>query len=146
MHGKKQAWASQGEVETEINVIPLVDVLLVLLVIFMITAPIITQTLPVQLPKSSLKLGAQVSRSMVVTIDRKGVLALNQKVVGYYRKRKSIAQFEKHMLQWKAQHPDAPAFLRADRRLRYQTVILIMSRLRKLGIDQVGLMFEQQGK
>ena len=142
----RRAWSASvyahADANAEINVVPLVDVLLVLLVIFMITAPIIAQTLPVQLPQASLQLGTQVDQSLVVTIDRRGILAINQKTVGYFRKKSSIAKFKKRIKQWQTRNPGAPAFLRADRRLRYQTVILIMSRLRKLGIGQVGLMFE----
>jgi biopolymer transport protein ExbD len=125
--------------------VPLVDVLLVLLVIFMITAPIITHTLDVQLPRATLAPGTRTDQTLIVTVDREGTLAVNQKVLGPIRNQDTIVRFDSEINAWKAANPGAAAFLRADHRLRYGTVIQVMAQLRRLGVIDVGLMIEREG-
>jgi biopolymer transport protein ExbD len=136
-------WTAADEV-SDINIVPLVDVLLVLLVIFMITAPIITHTLDVQLPRATLSPGTRTDQTLIVTVDREGTLAVNQRVMGPIRNRDTVERFDKEINAWKAANPGAPAFLRADRRLRYGTVIQVMAQLRRLGVVDVGLMIERE--
>jgi len=130
---------------SEINVVPLVDVLLVLLVIFMITAPIITHTLDVQLPRASLAPGTRTTQTLIITVDSQGQLAVNETVMGPIHTRAAIVRFDRAIQQWKAQYPGTPAFLRADRRIRYGTVIQVMAQLRRMGVVDVGLMIEREG-
>ncbi len=134
-----------GEEMSDINIVPLVDVLLVLLVIFMITAPIITHSLDVQLPGATLSPGTRTDQTLIVSVDRRGTLAVNQTVMGPIRNRGAMKRFEKAVNRWKAANPGALAFLRADRRIRYGTVIQVMAKLRRLGVIDVGLMIEQEG-
>ena len=138
-------WMNESDEMSDINVVPLVDVLLVLLVIFMITAPIIAHTLDVQLPRASLSPGTRTDRTLVISLDRQGNLALNEKVLGPIRNQNTMQQFDKSVNRWKAANPNAPAFLRADRRIRYGTVIQVMAQLRRLGVVDVGLMIEREG-
>ena len=135
-----------GEEVYDINIVPLVDVLLVLLVIFMITAPIITDTLDVQLPRASLAPGTRTNQTLIITVDRRGTLAVNQKVMGPIRSRGAMQRFDRAVQAWKAANLGAPAFLRADRRIRYGTVIQVMAQLRRLGVVDVGLMIEREGR
>lgn len=135
-----------GEELYDINIVPLVDVLLVLLVIFMITAPIITDTLDVQLPRASLALGTRTNQTLIITVDRHGTLAVNQNVMGPIRSRSTMQRFDRAIQAWKAANQGAPAFLRADRRIRYGTVIQVMAQLRRLGVVDVGLMIEREGR
>ena len=137
-------WTAADDV-ADINVVPLVDVLLVLLVIFMITAPIITHTLDVQLPRATLSPGTRTDQTLIVTVDRQGTLAVNQKVMGPLREQATLTRFDRAINAWKAANPGAAAFLRADRRLRYGTVIQVMAQLRRLGVIDVGLMIEREG-
>jgi biopolymer transport protein ExbD len=137
-------WTARDEL-SDINIVPLVDVLLVLLVIFMITAPIITHTLDVQLPRASLSPGTRTDQTLIISVDHEGTLAVNQKVLGPLRDRDTIVRFDREIHAWKAANPGAAAFLRADRRLRYGTVIQIMAQLRRLGVVDVGLMIEREG-
>ena len=137
-------WTS-SEPLSDINIVPLVDVLLVLLVIFMITAPIISHTLDVQLPRASLAPGTRADQTLVISIDNKGTLAVNEKVMGPIRSQEAGKRFNREINRWKARYPGNPAFLRADRRIRYGTVIQVMARLRKLGVVDVGLMIEREG-
>ena len=129
---------------SDINVVPLVDVLLVLLVIFMITAPIITHTLDVQLPQANLGAGAQ--QTLIISVDSKGTVAINDRIVGPLRRQDSLQRFEREINRWQAQYKGNPAFLRADRRIRYGTVVQVMAHLRRLGVVDVGLMIEREGK
>ena len=137
-------WTTSEEV-SDINVVPLVDVLLVLLVIFMITAPIIAHTLDVQLPTASLAPGTRASQTLVVSVDRDGRLAVNEKIMGPINSQAAMDRFSSEISKWKTTYPGSPAFLRADRRIRYGTVIQIMAQLRRLGVVDVGLMIEREG-
>ena len=137
-------WDS-GEELADINIVPLVDVLLVLLVIFMITAPIIAHTLEVQLPSATLAQGTRSTQTLVISVDNQGRLAVNDKVMGPLRSEQAMARFEKEIHQWKAKSPGSPAYLRADRRVRYGTVIQVMAQLRRMGVIDVGLMIEREG-
>jgi len=142
---QKTDWTS-SEPMSDINVVPLVDVLLVLLVIFMITAPIITHTLDVQLPKADLSAGARTQQTLIVSVDQKGIVALNDKIVGLLSRQDALQRFEREVNRWKAQYKGSPAFLRADRRIRYGTVVQVMAHMRRLGVVDVGLMIEREGR
>jgi biopolymer transport protein ExbD len=135
-----------SEPMSDINIVPLVDVLLVLLVIFMITAPIISQTLDVQLPRATLATGTRADQTLVVSVDQDGAVAVNETVVGPLRERAGQQSFEQEIRRWKAAYPGTRAFLRADRRLRYGQVIQVMAELRRLGVVDVGLMIEREGR
>jgi biopolymer transport protein ExbD len=82
---------------------------------------------------------------LIITVDREGTLALNQKVLGPIRNRDTVERFDREIHAWRAANPGAAAFLRADRRLRYGTVIQVMAQLRRLGVLDVGLMIEREG-
>lgn len=57
-----------------------------------------------------------------------------------------MQRFDRAIQAWKAANQGAPAFLRADRRIRYGTVIQVMAQLRRLGVVDVGLMIEREGR
>jgi biopolymer transport protein ExbD len=135
---------TESEPLSDINVVPLVDVLLVLLVIFMITAPIVAPTLQVQLPRVSLNPGTNPNQTITITIDREERLAVNDKVLGLLRDDDTLRRFEGEIDAWRAGYPGAPAFLRADRLVRYGTVVQVMARLNRMGVVDVGLMIEQE--
>ena len=137
-------WTEPEEI-AEINIVPFVDVLMVLLVIFMITAPIIAHTLDVQLPRASLAPGTRTNQTLIITLDRRGTLAVNDKIMGPIRSREAMRRFDRQITRWKTTNPGAAAFLRADRRIRYGTVIQVMAQLRRLGVIDVGLMIEREG-
>ena len=143
-HPLGESW-TEAEPLSEINIVPLVDVLLVLLVIFMITAPIITPTLQVQLPRVSLSPGTDPQQTLIITIDRRARLAVNEKVLGPLRSQTTLKQFDREILNWKANYPASAAFLRVDRLVRYGTVIQVMARLNRMGVVDVGLMIESDG-
>lgn len=144
MAGNFESDWTTAEPLSDINIVPLVDVLLVLLVIFMITAPIISPTLDVQLPRTSLSTTSRTTETLIVTIDREGRLAVNDTVIGLVRSKLTSDRFEREIQRWKLRYPGTPVFLRADRRIRYGTVIQVMAQLRRMGVVDVGLMIERE--
>lgn len=123
---------------SEINVTPFVDVLLVLLVIFMITAPLFTKAIDIQLPKENL-------RSPSIKDARKFVITINKNGTYYIRgKRYSPANLMKEALKWKTKNPGKTAFIRADRRVQYGKITKLMVMLKNSGIQHLGLLVEEK--
>ncbi len=125
---------------SEINVTPFVDVLLVLLVIFMITAPLFTKAIDIQLPKENL-------RSSKVKDARKFVITINKNGTYYIRgKRHSPDKLLKEALNWKERNPGKTAFIRADERVSYGKITSLMVLLKNSGIQRLGLLVEEKPK
>ena len=144
MIGPGQGGWTEQEPLADINIVPLVDVLLVLLVIFMITAPIIAPSLPVQLPRVSLNPGTNPNQTITITIDREDRIAVNDRVLGALRDDATFRRFDNEISSWRAGYPNSPAYLRADRLVKYGTVVQVMARLSRMGVVDVGLMIEQE--
>ncbi len=117
---------------SEINVTPLVDVMLVLLIIFMITAPMMTQGLNIDLPETTSKSLRQEEKPIVVTIDKEGEISIN-----------NIPQVRALMVQELkksyAANKDQPIFLRADKNVPYGHVITVMADIKAVGFDKIGM-------
>ena len=122
----------------DINVVPYIDVMLVLLIIFMVTAPLLQQGIKVDLPKTSSKpLPAISEEPIIVSVDAKGLYYLNladdsEKPVGL----KQIEKIVNLVLQKK---PDLPVLVRGDRKVDYGLVVNAMSVLQRAGAPNVGL-------
>ncbi len=122
----------------EINVTPFVDVLLVLLVIFMITAPLFTKAIDVQLPKENL-------RSSTVKDARKFVITINRNGKYYIKGRRySKKNLLKKALKWKEGNTNKTAFIRADKRVKYGKITSLMVLLKNNGIQKLGLLVEEK--
>ena len=119
-----------------INVTPLVDVMLVLLVIFMITAPMLQQGVDVNLPKATTgPLKGTVDEQIVISIDRSGTIFLGKgNPIELEQLPKKIAAV---MEQRKAE--DRKVYIRADTDLAYGRIMEVMGKLHEGGIDQIGL-------
>jgi biopolymer transport protein TolR len=117
---------------SDINVTPLVDVMLVLLIIFMITAPMMTQGLKVDLPETTSKSLRQEEKPLVVTIDKAGGISINnvQQVRALM-----IQELEKNY----AANKDQPIFLRADKNVAYGIVVGVMTDIKTVGFDKIGM-------
>jgi len=120
----------------EINVTNLVDVVLVLLIIFMISAPMIQSGVDIQLPKAS-ESPRDVSTGIVVTITSD-----NQILIDNYKT--TADQFEARLKTIRDIKKFRPVYIKADRRVPYGTVMEIMSKIKKLGIENVGLVTEPE--
>ncbi len=128
---------------SEINIVPLVDVLLVLLVIFMITAPLAAYSLQVQLPKANIPAENTKSARLVVSVNRAGVVAVGSETLGKLENGRAREKFRSRVRRWKLRNPTGIALLRADERLSYGSVTQVMAELRRLRVEQMGLVIEQ---
>ena len=125
---------------SDINVTPFVDVLLVLLVIFMVTAPLFTKAIPVQLPQEHLRSSSVKDiRKFIITVNRNG----NYFIRG---KRHSLKKILKAAIQWRERYPGRTAFIRADKRVRYGKITHLMVELKNNGIQNIGLLVAEKGK
>jgi len=119
----------------QINVTPLVDVMLVLLVIFMVTAPIIQQGVSVDLPKVGGGPLAAQEAPLVVNIDRGGRVVLNDAAM-------SLDDLTQKLRTEAAAHPDRQLYVRADQSVPYGQVMRTMGAVRAAGLSKVGLVTE----
>ncbi|HTO90609.1 MAG TPA: biopolymer transporter ExbD [Candidatus Sulfotelmatobacter sp.] len=116
----------------EINVTPLVDVVLVLLIIFMVTAPFLQGGLEINLPKVASR-GLDVREGLVISVRADRTVAVGNSVV-------AIDRFEDALAQAGAAR--RPVFLKADQRVPYGTIVDLISRLRRSGVSSLGLVTE----
>lgn len=124
----------------EINVVPYIDVMLVLLIIFMITAPLLKQGVEVQLPQASAKpVDSKDQENLVVTVDKQGKYYLDDKPM----EPGALAKKVKAML---AIRPTMPVLVRGDHNVTYGTVVEAMVLLQSAGAPSVGLLTETPGK
>ena len=124
---------------SEINVTPLVDVMLVLLIIFMITAPMMTQGLKVDLPQTTSKSLRQEEKPLVVTITKEGEISINN--VPQVRAL-MVQELEKNY----AVNNDQPIFLRADKSVAYGIVVNVMTDIKAAGFDKIGMITKPEEK
>jgi biopolymer transport protein TolR len=123
-----------GGALSEINIIPLVDVTLVLLLIFMLTAPLMYRGIDVNLPKTSGKPTVTEER-MVLTLTKEQTIYLNDKPV-------PLATLEQHLRDMFKNRQDKTLYLRADQALQYGLVVETMDRVRRAGIEKLGMVTE----
>ena len=123
--------SQDDEIISEINMTPLVDVMLVLLIIFMITMPVLTQTVLVELPQASAEPTTTQPDSIAISVLRDGSVQWNGEVV--------TAEQLQHKLAHIAQLPQQPPLqLMADKAVEYQHVLNVMALAQQLGITQLG--------
>ena len=126
---------SQNSSISQINVVPLVDVMLVLLVIFMVTAPILQQGVSVELPQAKAGALSGEEEQLVVTIDKKGAVYLNDNVI-------AIDQLGPKLEAVVRLKPDKQVFLRADRSVPYGEVVRVMAAVKGAGVQSLGMITE----
>ncbi|HEA8205246.1 TPA: ExbD/TolR family protein [Campylobacter coli] len=121
----------------ELNITPLVDIMLVLLAILMVIAPSITYEEKINLPQGSQKSTSAPSvKSLIVSINTKKEIFLNQE-------KYSFVSFADNLAQKKAQfNTDEPVFIRADKSLKYDDVIFVLKSIKNLGFNKVALQTE----
>ena len=128
----------------EINVVPYIDVMLVLLIIFMITAPLIQQGVEIDLPQANANpLPAEQREPLVLTVSKTGDYYLN---VGDDIEQSISAEVLINRVAAIIKYrPDTPVLVRGDHSVDYGSVTSAMVLLQSAGVDKVGLMTEQPG-
>ena len=120
---------------SEINVTPFVDVMLVLLIIFMVTAPMMMQGVDVNLPRTTTEPIASEEERLVISITAKREIYLNEYKI-------SVESLQRKMQTIYQNRPDRAVFLRADQGLPYGFVMEVMAAVRQSGIKRVGMVTE----
>jgi biopolymer transport protein TolR len=128
----------RGSLVSQINVTPLVDVMLVLLIIFMVTAPIIQQGVQVSLPKVKAAALPGKEEQFVVSITRDGQIYLNDA-------RMSESSLAAKLAAIGRERPDREVFVRADDQVPYGIVVRTMAAIKASGIENVGMVTEMPG-
>lgn len=133
---------SKHRFASEINVVPYIDVMLVLLVIFMVTAPMLTQGVQVNLPKTdSQVLTNDKDEPIIVSIKKDGSLYLN---LGDKEKAKPLADIKTALQKVMSAKPGTQVLVWGDKDIAYGEVMQLMSQLQALGVAQVGLVTEPE--
>ncbi len=135
MWAGQSKWGKDLEPMGEINVTPLVDVMLVLLIIFMVTAPLLTQGVNVDLPEADAPSLQQNVEPLVVTIRANGKIYMQKHSIDI----KQLAPRIKAIRQTKH---NLPVFIRGDAKTPYGRVAQVMGMLESAGIKKVGLVTE----
>ena len=123
---------------SQINVTPLVDVMLVLLVIFMVTTPILQQGVGVELPRVEADSMAGQEDQLVVAVSREGEVYLNAAELEIETLQTTLAAAVRN-------RPDQTVYLRADKNVMYGRVVEVMAAVRRAGVVRLGMVTEALG-
>ena len=121
------------DVMSEINVTPLVDVMLVLLVVFIVTAPLLTQAVHVNLPKTAETAPPEEKEAVYISVDDKGKVYLDKKEI-------ALEAFENELVTRKAADPEIALNLNADDAVQYGTVAKVMASIERSGITKLAVL------
>ena len=120
---------------SEINMTPLIDVMLVLVVIFIITAPLLASSIRLELPGTEAAKPTDAPRFVTVAIDASGSLFLNDKPV-------SAAELGQRLADSGRTQPDTEVQLRADQSVPYGRIVEVMGAAQKAGLNRIGFVAE----
>ncbi len=134
LHSSKRGRNSRRAPMAEINVTPLVDVMLVLLIIFMVTAPLLTAGVPVDLPDSRANALPQDEKPLNVAIDRSGAIFVGETAVPQGQLGAALATASEGV-----PCNQREVILRADRMLDYGRVMGVMGELNRMGCNSISL-------
>ena len=117
---------------SEINVTPLVDVMLVLLVVFIVTAPLFTHSIKVDLPQARAQVNQKKPETVTLAIDGQGRLFWNNQPLDH-------AALSRQLAQAAQQQPQPALHVRADRDTRYQLIAEVMAEANRARLERIGL-------
>ena len=123
---------SSGKGMSEINVTPLVDVMLVLMIIFMVTAPMIQQGVEVDLPEANAPAMPANDETMIITVTKDKRVLVGEAEIPYDQLREKLGANQKL-------RQEKEVYLHADRALSYGTVVDIMAILKEAGVENLGM-------
>ena len=138
------AGENSGHLMSDINVTPLVDVMLVLLIIFMVTAPMMMQGVDVSLPEATAEPLESEKEHLIITIDTKNQVFINDFQV-------TIDFLEEKLKKILEGRSEREVFLKADKDISYGTVVQVMAEIKGAGVEKLGMVtepkvFEKEGK
>lgn len=135
--GKRRVKRHSGRrrLMSDINVTPFVDVMLVLLIVFMVTAPLLTVGVPVDLPKSQAQSLVEPEEPLVVTVDSQGVIYIQDTEVPIENLIPRLAAITENK-------SDTRIYIRGDRSIDYGQVMRVMGRINAAGFSRVALITE----
>lgn len=119
---------------SEINMVPFVDIVLVLLIIFMISAPLMYRGIDVDLPKSSINTIKQEQRIMLI-VDRFSNIYIDGRKV-------QMSRVGSEIMQKRSEGADVTVYLKADRAVPYGTIVSVMDIVKGMGIEKLGMVTE----
>ena len=126
---------SEKKSMADINVTPLVDVMLVLLIIFMVTAPMLSMGIDVNLPRVKAKSLDLAEEKLILSVNENKEIFLN-------KTRMPLQDLNAKLAAIFAERVDREIFLRADKNVPYGFVVEVMSEVRKAGVDKLGMITE----
>lgn len=129
------AFSTQSDdgVVSDINITPLVDVMLVLLVVFIVTAPLLTNAIHVNLPKTTATSAPTQQKAVQVAIDEQGRIRVDERLVT-----EDVLEAELKALQ--ANNPELALHLQADTKVSYGTVASVMASIEHAGISKLSVL------
>ncbi|MEQ9124110.1 MAG: protein TolR [Alphaproteobacteria bacterium] len=119
----------------EINVTPFVDVMLVLLIVFMVTAPLLTVGVPVELPKTEAAQLVDRDEPLIVSVDAEGKIFLQET-------ERTLESLIATLQAVRSERPDAVVYVRGDRQIAYGQVMSVMGALVAAGVTELSLVAE----
>lgn len=124
--------SEQDDVVSEINITPLVDVMLVLLIVFIVTAPLLTNTVKVNLPKAAPTQVTDQTKAVVISVNPKGEIYLDKDKV-------TLEHFEQAIQTRKAANHKLALNLNADETVPYGTVAKLLASIERVGVDKLSV-------
>ena len=129
--GRRRA-SRRGNLNTEINVAPLVDVMLVLLIVFMIAAPLLSVGVPIELPKTDAKALPSQQEPITITVDFEGGVFIQDEEI-------SLDDLATRLIAVSTNGYEERIYLRGDRDTDYGEVMKVMARINTAGFTNIGL-------
>jgi biopolymer transport protein TolR len=140
--GRSRRRGRRAPIMSEINVTPFVDVMLVLLIIFMVSAPLLTVGVPIDLPKSQAKALQQDNKPLTVSVKDSGQVYLQDSEI----KIEDLIPKLKAVIEARGGNPDELIYVRGDKKVDYGTMMRVMGRISGAGYRKVALVTEvEQG-
>ena len=135
---------SRRRMMNEINVVPYIDVMLVLLVIFMVTAPLVTPG-QIELPSVAKSSNAPTQPIEIIILEN-GNLRLRERGAAQVDKAADRAEIVKYAKARQTEKTDIPVVISADKNVKYEAVLSVMDELQKAGVKRIGLSVKPAGK
>ncbi|WP_431478646.1 ExbD/TolR family protein [Massilia eburnea] len=127
-----------GDVVSEINITPLVDVMLVLMVVFILTAPLLNNAVRINLPKTATTTPATQAKSVTVSVDGENRIYIDKREV-------SLGALEGELRTLVGSDPDLALSLQADQGVPYRSVAQVIAHIQRSGVSKLSVLTEPAG-